>query len=214
MRDPMPHGSLRLVLLPQTFGRHQMRASEFTVLPLKLAGEFRNPQVPKSPDLHTPCADGNPKSDDQIHRRRRSPPRRDLGRAASTGPPDPQALEPAPRVPCIPEKPETSSLPLGAEELCLSGTFVLDTATGRPRERDYRRRSTVTSRRCRPLLASQLTVRVAWAQPPCGIPHRAHRPEPQNRTRGTESYRRTRGRDAKPHPGPEKKVDAAPGGNP
>ena len=32
MRDPMPHGSLRHVLLPQTFGRHQMRASEFRVL--------------------------------------------------------------------------------------------------------------------------------------------------------------------------------------
>lgn len=32
MRDPMPHGSLRHVLLPQTFGRHQTQASEFTVL--------------------------------------------------------------------------------------------------------------------------------------------------------------------------------------
>jgi hypothetical protein len=32
MRDPMPRGSLRHVLLPQTFGRHQTHAAEFTVL--------------------------------------------------------------------------------------------------------------------------------------------------------------------------------------
>lgn len=47
MRDPMPHGSLRHVLLPQTFGRHQMRASVFTVLSVETRWRIPKPSGPE-----------------------------------------------------------------------------------------------------------------------------------------------------------------------